>query len=108
MTFSKRLRESRKKQGLTLSELGNRINKTEATIQRYESGNIKNLKNDTIEQLANALNVSPAYLMGWEDVKEETQQPTTIAMHLDGDDLTEEEWEDVQEYIDFIRQKRNK
>src|SRR5699024_4568826 len=30
-----------------------------------ESGNIKNLKSDTIEMLANSLGVEPAYLMGW-------------------------------------------
>lgn len=103
MTFSKRLRESRKKQGLTLSELGNKINRTEATIQRYESGNIKNLKNDTIEQLANALNVSPAYLMGWEE--EETYQPTTVAAHFDGelDDLDQEEMKKVLEYVKFLK-----
>lgn len=51
---------------MTLIEVAERLNKTEATIQRYESGNIKNLKNDTIEELANVLNVSPAYLMGWD------------------------------------------
>ena len=29
---------------MTLAELGRKIGKTEATVQRYESGNIKNLK----------------------------------------------------------------
>ena len=107
MTFSKRLKESRKKRGLTLSELGNKINKTEATIQRYESGSIKNLKNDTIEQLADALNVSPSYLMGWDE--EKPFQPTTIAAHLDGevDDLNEDEMQKVLEYVKFLKSQQN-
>ncbi|MBF0773240.1 XRE family transcriptional regulator [Mammaliicoccus sciuri] len=108
MTFSKRLKETRKKRGLTLSELGNKINKTEATIQRYESGNIKNLKNDTIEQLATALNVSPSYLMGWEEKEE--YQPTTIAAHLDGEvsDLDEDEMQKVLEYVKFLKSQQGK
>lgn len=104
MTFSKRLKESRKSKGLTLSELGEKINKTEATIQRYESGNIKNLKNDTIEELALALNVSPAYLMGWDN----QPQQTTKAAHLENEDLTDEEWEELEKYIEFIKLKRKK
>lgn len=67
MSFSKRLKEAREARGMTLLELANKIGKTEATVQRYESGNIKNLKNDTIEALAKALNVSPIYLMGWDE-----------------------------------------
>lgn len=69
LSFSTRLKETRERRGLTLLELANKIDRTEATVQRYESGNIKNLKNDTIESLAQALNVSPAYLMGWETPK---------------------------------------
>lgn len=65
MNFGDRLKEARLKRGVTLQELGERIGKTEATIQRYESGNIKNLKSDIIEELAFVLRVSPAYLMGW-------------------------------------------
>lgn len=61
MCFSKRMKQSREKQGMTLAELGRKIGKTEATVQRYESGNIKNLKNDTIESIATALNVNPAF-----------------------------------------------
>lgn len=67
MSFSKRLERARKTRGMTLLEVAEKIGRTEATVQRYESGNIKNLKNDTIEALAAALNVSPIYLMGWGD-----------------------------------------
>lgn len=69
MNFSKRLKKARESRGMTLLELANKIDRTEATVQRYESGNIKNLKNDTIEALAKALNVSPIYLMGWDEGK---------------------------------------
>ena len=66
MNIGDRIKKARLKKGLTLIEVAEKLGKTEATIQRYESGNIKNLKNDTIEELAVVLNVSPAYLMGWD------------------------------------------
>ncbi|MDT4003315.1 helix-turn-helix transcriptional regulator, partial [Staphylococcus aureus] len=34
MCFSKRMKQSREKQGMTLAELGRKIGKTEATVQR--------------------------------------------------------------------------
>ena len=36
-------------------------------MQRYESGEIKNIKHDTIVRLAEILNCTPQYLMGWVD-----------------------------------------
>lgn len=105
MCFSKRMKQSREKQGMTLAELGKKIGKTEATVQRYESGNIKNLKNDTIENIAKALNVNPAYLMGWIDNNEQREKPNHLAAHLDGD-LTDEEWQEILDYAEYIRSKR--
>lgn len=55
----------RSRQGLTLEELGNRIGVTKATAQKYESGEIPNIKRQMIEKLAYALDTTPAYLMGW-------------------------------------------
>ncbi|UUW40321.1 HTH_XRE superfamily transcriptional regulator [Staphylococcus phage phiSa2wa-st5.3] len=103
MCFSKRMKQSREKQGMTLAELGRKIGKTEATVQRYESGNIKNLKNDTIESIATALNVNPAYLMGW--VEENDDEVQHRAAHLEGE-LTDDEWQRVLDYADYIRSKR--
>ncbi|MFJ7950739.1 XRE family transcriptional regulator [Lysinibacillus sp. NPDC096418] len=66
MDVGNRLRKARQKRNLTLAFVGEVLGKTEATVQRYESGNIKNLKLETIEQLAMLYDVPPAYLMGWQ------------------------------------------
>lgn len=66
MDIGNRLRKARLKRNLTLAYVGEILGKTEATVQRYESGNIKNLKLETIEQLAMLYDVPPAYLMGWQ------------------------------------------
>lgn len=66
--LSERIKSARESKGVTLKELGARINRSEATVQRYESGVIKNVNNDIVEAIANALNISPAYLMGWTEM----------------------------------------
>lgn len=64
--MAQRIKELRIKNNKTLLQLAEAIGVSEGTVQRYESGNIRNLKYDTIVALANALNTTPAYLMGWE------------------------------------------
>lgn len=66
--LSERIKHIRELKGITLKELGAKINRTEATVQRYESGAIKNVNNDVVESIAEALKVSPAYLMGWTEI----------------------------------------
>ena len=38
----------------------------------------------------------------------DVEYPTTIAAHLDTDDLSSDEIADVAKYIEFIKQRRNK
>jgi transcriptional regulator with XRE-family HTH domain len=52
---------------MTLLEVADKLGVKEATVQRYESGAIKNLKYDTITALSDVLRCDPAYLMGWTD-----------------------------------------
>lgn len=72
MTVGERIKKRRKQLKLSVDKLAEMIGKNRATIYRYESDEIENMPYDVIEPLAKALNVSPAYLMGWdnESVKE--------------------------------------
>lgn len=62
-----RIKDTRKRRGLTQEELGIKIGVTKATINKYETGIVVNLKRPVIEKIAEALEVNPAYLMGWVD-----------------------------------------
>lgn len=66
-TIHSRIKEQRLKLGYTLAQIADMLNVKEATVQRYESGEIRNLKHDTIVNLANILKCSPCYLMGWNE-----------------------------------------
>ena len=72
--WNERIKMLRKERGITLAEVADRLHVTEATAQRYESGNIKNIPYDHICTYAEILNCSPSYIMGWEKVTE--KQPT--------------------------------
>ncbi|MBR0380859.1 MAG: helix-turn-helix transcriptional regulator [Eubacterium sp.] len=63
--MSNKIREIRKRRNMTLKQVADRLGVTESTVQRYESGNIKNLKYETMVMLADILTCSPAELMGW-------------------------------------------
>lgn len=66
-TIQERIKERRCALNLTLLDIANSLNVKEATVQRYESGEIKNIKHDTVVELARILQCSPQYLMGWTD-----------------------------------------
>lgn len=69
-----RIKKMRERRGLTQKQLGLKIGKSEATVNRYESGAIETINNDTIEAISEALQCSPAYLMGWSDVINSTMK----------------------------------
>lgn len=67
MKMNDKIKNRREELGLTLQEVGEYIGVSKATVQRYESGEIKNLKLVIIERLTQVLKINPGYLMGWEN-----------------------------------------
>lgn len=61
------IKKLRTEQGMTLEDLGNKVGVGKSTVRKWENGVIANMRRDKIAKVAAALNVSPAYLMGWED-----------------------------------------
>ena len=50
--LNQRIKERRLAQGLTLAQVAEKLGVKEATVQRYESGDIKNIKHETIYKLS--------------------------------------------------------
>jgi len=67
MKFKDKIKTLRLSRNLTMDELAKMVGVSTPTIQRYESGEIKNVRRDKIYNLSKALGTTPAYLMGWED-----------------------------------------
>ena len=86
------LKAKRKELGLTLAQIAEKIGVTEATVQRWESGNIKSLRHERIAKLADILGVTPSVLMGWDELTEDTVTfpvITSVAAHYDGVSIDE-------------------
>lgn len=88
-TIGERIRELRKRQGLTQDELALRLDTTKQTVHKYENGIIRNIPSNKVAQLAKALNSTPQYIMGWED-------------------WTEEEFEEIERFKAFVLANRKK
>lgn len=70
------LKNRRLEKQLTLDDVGHLVGVSAATISRWESGDIANMKRDKIVKLAKALDISPAIIMGWDETisSNDTQQ----------------------------------
>lgn len=67
MQIGDRIRQTREARGMTQEELGRLCGTTKQTIYKYEQLIVTNIPLDRIERIADALRVTPAYIMGWED-----------------------------------------
>lgn len=106
-TIGARIKDKRKELDLSVDEVAEKINKNRATIYRYENDEIENLPITVLEPLAEVLNTTPAYLMGWQEKDaDEEKEIKTIAAHHDGEDWTEDELKEIDEFKKFVLSKR--
>lgn len=94
-----RMKTRREELNMSYQTLSEKVGISKSTLQRYETGYIKNMPVDKLENIAKALNVSPSYLMGWDE-------PTTIAAHFDGEEYTEDELNEIRQFAEFVKNKR--
>lgn len=66
------IRKRRLELDLTLKDVAKALGVAEATVSRYETGDIQNMGIDKIAKLAKVLRCSPGYLMGWEELPNNT------------------------------------
>lgn len=89
MGFKELIKERRKELGLTLEEVANACNVTKATVMRWENGSIVNIKKDKIYPLANVLKLNPFSLLDFDSASELLSK--SINKHiLKSPDITED------------------
>ena len=71
MSLHDDIKQRRIELGLTMADVAQSVGVSEATISRWESGDIANMKRDKIVSLAKALHVSPSFIMGWDEPETE-------------------------------------
>ncbi|MEG2174719.1 MAG: helix-turn-helix transcriptional regulator [Oscillospiraceae bacterium] len=79
MTTGDRIRQLRLANQFSQEELGRLVGVQKAAINKYEKNSIVNLKRETLLRLAQALDTSPVYLMGFEsDAACDAALPTMV------------------------------
>ena len=71
------LKNRRTEIGLTQLDVANAVGVSEATVSRWESGDIANMKRSRIASLASVLKMSPSIIMGWNE-EHEAHMPSNI------------------------------
>ena len=70
------IREQRIRKGLTQRNVADFVGVTEATVSRWESGEIGNMRRDKIAKLSSILSISPLKIMGFEEELSEDRNYT--------------------------------
>lgn len=98
------IKSKRLELGLTMKQVADAVGVSEATISRWESGDIANMRRDRIFALAKKLGISPLTIMG------EEPKPVGYDFLKQFVDIvstmSEEEKQDLKNYMNFIISKR--
>lgn len=101
------IKKRRLEKGLTMKELAEKIGVSEATISRWESGEISNMKHKGIILLADVLDISPNVIMGWEEPEVEENEKVKI-LAREANDLSDVQIDLLNNMIAEFKRQNNK
>lgn len=105
--FAQQLKELRKRTPhLTQMDMAKELGIAKTTYASYEQGK-RTPDIETQNKIADFFDVSLDYLHGREPQNTFSAKQMTVAAHID-EEVTEEQMEDILNYIDFIKQKHGK
>lgn len=95
MTKGQRIKARREELQIAQVDLAKRVGITKQLLYKYETEIVTNIPSDVIERLADALNCSPAYIMGWEDYNDREKARLLYQQYLHAP-------EQARQTIDYI------
>ena len=101
-TVSDRIRAQMKRLSISYGELSQLTGLSKSAIHRYATGGTDKVPTEALEKRARALRVTPAYLTGWEE-----STPGTLAAHFEGEEFTEDELREIENFVRFVKSRRN-
>ena len=100
MTVSDRIRAQMKLCNLSYGELAAATGLAKSAVHRYATGQTDKVPTEALEKLARALGVTPSFLTGWE-------QPHTLAAHFEGEEFSEDELREIENFVRFVKSRRS-
>lgn len=106
-----RIKELRLQHNYTQKDLAEKLYVTPKMISFYELGQ-RAPSDDVKIEICKIFNVSLDYLLGISNIKNPYEDkknnyiPETLAAHFDGDEFSEEDLEDIENFIEFVKQRK--
>ncbi|MDW4090865.1 helix-turn-helix transcriptional regulator [Staphylococcus saprophyticus] len=97
--LSKNIKKLLERKGKTQTDMAKELNLKESTVSSWLNA-AKYPRRDKIELMADYFNVLPS------DITDEKPEQDTIAAHFDKEDLTEDEKQEVEDFINYLKSKR--
>lgn len=108
-----RLRKCREQHGYTIDDIAKRTGTNKNKIERWETGNTSDIGSNVLTILADLYDVNEVWLMGYDvsmerELKEEQNNDFKFASYngVDTKDLDEEDIEEINRFVEFIRNKK--
>lgn len=100
-----RVKELSENRGENIKTVAVKLGFSENALYKWKN---QSPKSETLEKVADYFNVSTDYLLGRTDQKNLPEDNTvhTIAAHHDGEEWTEEELEEIEEFKRFVAMRR--
>lgn len=98
--LSKNLKNLLERKGKTQTDMAKDLNLKESTVSSWVNA-VKYPRRDKIELLADYFGVMPSDI-----TEDKSTQQDTIAAHFDKEDLTDEEKQEVEDFINYLKSKR--
>ena len=124
MTVGDRIRKAREEKGISQTDLAKMVGISKQTLYKYENNIVTNIPSNKIEKIADNLDVSESYIMGWEEhdylyTNENTEfliEVTKMAKNKDFVDrmtkymslVNEQKNQSIDDMIDFMYEKEKK
>ncbi len=109
-----RVEELRKSACIQQKELAIIIGVSRPTVSEWEHQK-KNPQGDNLRKLAEYFGVTPGYVLGYPETKKEpadrpapTKKEIMFALFKGAEGITDEDYEDVLRYAEFIKDKKRK
>ena len=99
--FNENLKAARKHKEMSQKDVAEKIGVAKSTYSLYESGN-REPNVQTIKKIADVLSTSTDKLLGLE----EESQINTLAAHFEGQEFTDDELEEIMNFVEFVKNKR--
>ena len=114
MEIKEIIKTGRMELGLTLEDIAKKVGVSKPTVQRWESGDIENMRRDKIAKLAETLKMQPTELLGWEKTEPQKKdyfvpdkyKDVMFAFENGAENLTQEDIDDVIKFIEFLKNKK--